>query len=170
MTVVFAWDSLKLREWRKFQIYMAITIICAALFMVLKGIEYNAKFHHQAMRLDDYTVIEGHAVPQGDDKKITKNFNIQAEDDKLREKTEKDVVDAKKDIREIDSLLQKIDPTGLFGSNEENTHQPSMVDSKASTDVSQPVTAVQVETALQTIASISSAQINTLVSVTDTDV
>ena len=79
VTVVFAWVSLKLRQWRKFQIYMAITIICAAIFMVLKAVEYNAKFHHQAIRLDDYTVIEGHAYPQGDDKKITKNLNINAE-------------------------------------------------------------------------------------------
>ncbi|MBT8037099.1 MAG: cytochrome c oxidase subunit 3 [Verrucomicrobiae bacterium] len=65
VTVVFAWVSLKLRQWRKFQIYMTITIVCAALFMVLKGIEYKAKFAHQAIRLDDYTVIEGHAHPQG---------------------------------------------------------------------------------------------------------
>ena len=65
VTVVFAWVSLKLGQWRKFQVYMAITIVCAALFMVLKGIEYNAKFAHQAIRLDDYTVIEGHAHPQG---------------------------------------------------------------------------------------------------------
>ncbi len=81
ITVVFAWVALKLREWRKFQIYMSITLICAALFMVLKGVEYNAKFGHQAIRLDDYTVIEGHAYPQeeGGDKKITKNLNIQAE-------------------------------------------------------------------------------------------
>jgi hypothetical protein len=27
---------------------------------VLKGIEYNVKFHHQAARLHDYTVVEGH--------------------------------------------------------------------------------------------------------------
>ncbi len=26
----------------------------------LKGIEYNVKLHHQALRLKDYTVIEGH--------------------------------------------------------------------------------------------------------------
>lgn len=65
VTVVFAWVSLKLGQWRKFQIYMAITLVCAALFMVLKGIEYQAKFAHQAIRLDDYTVIEGHAHPQG---------------------------------------------------------------------------------------------------------
>jgi heme/copper-type cytochrome/quinol oxidase subunit 3 len=60
VTVVFAWAALKMREWRKFQIYMWITILCAALFMVLKGIEYNVKFHHQAVRLNDYTVLEGH--------------------------------------------------------------------------------------------------------------
>ncbi len=60
VTVVFAWASLKLREWRRFQIFMGITVFCALIFMVLKGVEYNVKFHHQALRLKDYTVIEGH--------------------------------------------------------------------------------------------------------------
>lgn len=60
VTVVFAWASLKMRDWRKFQIFMGITVVCALIFMVLKGIEYNVKFHHQAVRLSDYSVIEGH--------------------------------------------------------------------------------------------------------------
>ncbi|MES2996294.1 MAG: cytochrome c oxidase subunit 3 [Verrucomicrobiota bacterium] len=60
VTVVFAWASLKLRNWRKFQIYMSITVLCAAVFMVFKGMEYNVKFHHQAVRLPDFSVIEGH--------------------------------------------------------------------------------------------------------------
>ncbi|MCU0752832.1 MAG: cytochrome c oxidase subunit 3 [Akkermansiaceae bacterium] len=60
VTVVFAWASLKMRKWRHFQIYMGITITCALLFMVLKAVEYNVKFHHQAVRLTDYTVVEGH--------------------------------------------------------------------------------------------------------------
>ena len=60
VTVVFAWVALKLGNWRQFQIYMAITVACAAIFMVFKGIEYNVKFHHQAARLNDYTVVEGH--------------------------------------------------------------------------------------------------------------
>ena len=66
VTVVFAWAALKMREWRKFQIYMAITLVCAGLFMVLKGIEYNAKFGHQAVRLQgggpvqDNAIVEGH--------------------------------------------------------------------------------------------------------------
>jgi heme/copper-type cytochrome/quinol oxidase subunit 3 len=60
VTVVFAWASLKMRNWRNFQIFMSITLVCAVLFMVLKGIEYNVKFHHQAVRLSDYSVVEGH--------------------------------------------------------------------------------------------------------------
>jgi len=60
VTVVFAWASLKMRNWRNFQIFMGITIACAALFMVFKAIEYNVKFQHQAVRLSDYTIVEGH--------------------------------------------------------------------------------------------------------------
>jgi heme/copper-type cytochrome/quinol oxidase subunit 3 len=60
VTVVFAWASLKMGNWRNFRIFMGITIACAALFMVLKAIEYSVKFHHQAVRLTDYTVVEGH--------------------------------------------------------------------------------------------------------------
>jgi heme/copper-type cytochrome/quinol oxidase subunit 3 len=60
VTVVFAWASLKMRQWGKFQLYMAITVICSFIFMGLKGIEYNVKFHHQALRTKDYAVVEGH--------------------------------------------------------------------------------------------------------------
>ena len=66
VTVVFAWAALKMREWAKFQIYMGITIFCALLFLGLKGIEYNAKFNHQALRLtgegsvQDFGYLEGH--------------------------------------------------------------------------------------------------------------
>lgn len=60
VTVVFAWAALKMREWRKFQVYMGITVACALLFMVLKGIEYNVKFQHQAVRLNDFSIVEGH--------------------------------------------------------------------------------------------------------------
>ncbi|MCH2062184.1 MAG: cytochrome c oxidase subunit 3 [Roseibacillus sp.] len=61
VTVVFAWASLKMRQWRRFQVFMAITIGCAAVFMVLKAIEYKAKWEHQAVRMDDFAIIEGHA-------------------------------------------------------------------------------------------------------------
>ncbi|MEO5713487.1 MAG: cytochrome c oxidase subunit 3 [Luteolibacter sp.] len=67
VTVVFAWASLKMRQWRRFQIFMGITVFCALIFMVLKGVEYNVKFHHQALRLKDYTVIEGHLGKEKDE-------------------------------------------------------------------------------------------------------
>jgi len=60
VTVVFAWAALKLRKWRQFQIFMSITVLCAVIFMCLKGVEYNVKFHHQAVRLHDYSIVEGH--------------------------------------------------------------------------------------------------------------
>jgi heme/copper-type cytochrome/quinol oxidase subunit 3 len=67
VTVVFAWAALKMREWRKFQLFMGITIACAAIFMVLKAIEYNGKFHHQGVRLKDFTVVEGHLAYEKQD-------------------------------------------------------------------------------------------------------
>ncbi|MGB6220960.1 cytochrome c oxidase subunit 3 [Haloferula sp.] len=60
VTVVFAWASLKMRQWRRFQIFMGITVACAAIFMVFKGVEYYVKFHHQAVRITDYSIVEGH--------------------------------------------------------------------------------------------------------------
>lgn len=60
VTVVFAWAALKMRQWGRFQIFMGITIACSGIFMGLKGIEYYVKFHHQALRLKDYAVVEGH--------------------------------------------------------------------------------------------------------------
>jgi hypothetical protein len=36
------------------------TLLCAVTFMGLKGIEYYVKFHHQALRMADGAIIEGH--------------------------------------------------------------------------------------------------------------
>lgn len=63
VTVVFAWAALKMRKWRQFQVYMGITLTCALVFLVLKGIEYNAKLHHQGVRMKDFVVLEGHTHP-----------------------------------------------------------------------------------------------------------
>ena len=65
VTVVFAWAALKMREWRKFQVYMSITLVCALLFMFLKGIEYNAKLGHQAVRIDGGGPVQGFEIVEG---------------------------------------------------------------------------------------------------------
>jgi heme/copper-type cytochrome/quinol oxidase subunit 3 len=89
VTVVFAWASLKMRKWRHFQIYMGITIACALLFMVFKAVEYNVKFHHQAVRLHDYTVIEGHLGYEKDEKGeyIKDHHGNKIEEDRIRVET-----------------------------------------------------------------------------------
>ena len=75
VTVVFAWAALKMREWRKFQVYMSITILCALGFMVLKAIEYNAKFSHQAVRISDSGPVEGYGILEGHKKKVVLGEN-----------------------------------------------------------------------------------------------
>ena len=75
VTVVFAWASLKMRQWRKFQFFMGITVACALVFMVLKGVEYYVKFHHQAVRMVDHTIVEGHLGYEKEDGKEVLDHN-----------------------------------------------------------------------------------------------
>lgn len=90
VTVVFAWAALKMRQWRQFQIYMSITVACAALFMVLKGIEYYLKFQHQAVRLHDYSIVEGHLGYEMEDGKYAEDRNGKhIEENMIRVKAEK---------------------------------------------------------------------------------
>jgi cytochrome c oxidase subunit III len=46
ITMVMAWASLKMGSLSKFRLYMAATIGCAVIFMVIKYFEYSSKFHH----------------------------------------------------------------------------------------------------------------------------
>jgi cytochrome c oxidase subunit 3 len=46
VTMVMSWASLKLNQYGKFQMYFAITILCAFVFLVIKYFEYTDKFHH----------------------------------------------------------------------------------------------------------------------------
>jgi len=47
VTVVMAWASLKMRQFKRYQIYMAITIVCGILFLVVKlAYEWPQKFEH----------------------------------------------------------------------------------------------------------------------------
>ena len=45
VTMVMAWASLKMNNYRKYVIYVALTIALALTFMVIKTFEYNHKFH-----------------------------------------------------------------------------------------------------------------------------
>lgn len=46
VTMVLAWAALKERDFKKHKIFLGITLLCALLFLTVKGFEYNAKFQH----------------------------------------------------------------------------------------------------------------------------
>lgn len=46
VTVVMAWASLKTHNFGKFRLYMTLTILLSFVFLVIKYIEYSAKFEH----------------------------------------------------------------------------------------------------------------------------
>jgi cytochrome c oxidase subunit III len=47
VTIVLAWASLKMRRFAQYRIYLAITIACGLLFLLVKlGYEYPQKFEH----------------------------------------------------------------------------------------------------------------------------
>ena len=46
VTMVMSWASLKLKDFKKFRIYMGLTLLLSVGFLVIKTIEYGAKFEH----------------------------------------------------------------------------------------------------------------------------
>ncbi|MGA2604532.1 MAG: cytochrome c oxidase subunit 3 [Verrucomicrobiia bacterium] len=44
VTMVMSWASLKAKEFGKYKLYMGLTILCGAAFLVIKGFEYAHKF------------------------------------------------------------------------------------------------------------------------------
>ena len=46
VTMVMSWASLKLKDFDKYKIYMGLTLLCAAIFLVVKYFEYTSKFHN----------------------------------------------------------------------------------------------------------------------------
>ncbi len=44
VTMVMSWASLKMNDFGKYKLYMGLTILCGAVFLVIKGFEYAHKF------------------------------------------------------------------------------------------------------------------------------
>ena len=47
VTMVLAWAALAKNDFKKFRVFMAITILCGFGFLTVKYFEYSAKFHHE---------------------------------------------------------------------------------------------------------------------------
>jgi cytochrome c oxidase subunit 3 len=46
VTMVLAWASLVKGRFGRFRLFLGITILCGLVFLILKSVEYGAKFHH----------------------------------------------------------------------------------------------------------------------------
>lgn len=46
VTMVMAWASLKIKDLKKFRMYMGLTVLLALGFLVVKAFEYGSKFEH----------------------------------------------------------------------------------------------------------------------------
>ena len=46
VTMVMAWASLMRKNFSKYRLYMGLTVVCGAIFMIVKYFEYTTKFHH----------------------------------------------------------------------------------------------------------------------------
>lgn len=46
VTMVMSWASLKMKDFKKYKLYMGLTLLCALGFLVIKYFEYTAKFDH----------------------------------------------------------------------------------------------------------------------------
>ncbi len=46
VTMVMSWASLMMKEFKKYKMYMGLTILLAFGFLIVKGFEYGAKFSH----------------------------------------------------------------------------------------------------------------------------
>lgn len=46
MTIVMAWASLMMKDFSKYRLYMGLTVLLSFAFLVIKGLEYGAKFDH----------------------------------------------------------------------------------------------------------------------------
>ena len=46
VTMVMAWASLIRKDFKKYRLYMGLTVLCGLIFLVIKYFEYTSKFHH----------------------------------------------------------------------------------------------------------------------------
>lgn len=58
VTMVMAWASLALNDFKKYRLYMSLTILMGLAFLVVKGFEYAHKFeHHHFPATDNFYAI-----------------------------------------------------------------------------------------------------------------
>jgi cytochrome c oxidase subunit 3 len=71
ITVVMAWASLKMKDFAKFKMYQAITLICAVAFLGIKSYEYHDKFSHYEVLVNEGTVVQVKAEGKATEEALT---------------------------------------------------------------------------------------------------
>ncbi len=46
VTIVMSWASLKMNDFKKYRLYMSLTLLAAFVFLIIKAFEYGDKFSH----------------------------------------------------------------------------------------------------------------------------
>ncbi len=96
VSMVMAWASLKLNQPGRARLYLAVTLILAVLFLVVKlGWEYRPKLHHYTVWMVDGTKTSGHL-----------------DDVRLDDDTSLHHHPAGKPLDELDHIMFKPDPDG----------------------------------------------------------
>jgi cytochrome c oxidase subunit III len=62
ITTVMAWASLKMKQFSRFKLYHACTLLLALTFVCIKSYEYHDKFTHYEITLKDGRTADGHFV------------------------------------------------------------------------------------------------------------
>jgi cytochrome c oxidase subunit III len=67
ITTVMAWASLKMRQFGRFKLFHAITLLMALTFLSIKSYEYHDKFTHFEILLNDGRFADGHIIERAPD-------------------------------------------------------------------------------------------------------
>lgn len=72
ITTLLAWAALKMNQFSHYKIYAALTLVCAVAFLGIKAYEYNDKFHHYQIVLNDGKIADGHLAEKSADFDLSK--------------------------------------------------------------------------------------------------
>ncbi len=67
ITTVMAWASCKMKQYGRFKLFHACTIMLALTFVGIKSYEYHDKFTHYSIKLADGKIADGHLVEKSKD-------------------------------------------------------------------------------------------------------
>jgi len=81
ITTVLAWTALKEKNFGKFKLFHAITLICALVFVGIKAFEYRDKFLHYEITLTDGRIADGHKVGENEKEIILSGRFVKAREE-----------------------------------------------------------------------------------------